>query len=75
MNFEQSFIDKVAEELGNLNKTQNNVSGRSLNPDIQGKLDKLKMKLEGINNEHVNSLSQKQMDKIDKITMERGNYA
>lgn len=45
MNFDQIFIDKVLEELNTLNKLQTQNSSRSLNPDIQGKLDRLKMKL------------------------------
>lgn len=49
MNFEVSFIEKVALELQQL-KTQGSGS-KTLNPDIQGKLDRIKMKLEGINAE------------------------
>lgn len=36
--------------MGKLNILSSQGSSRSLNPDIQNKLERLKMKLEGINN-------------------------
>lgn len=50
MNFEAAFIEKVNDQMGKLNILSSQGSSRSLNPDIQNKLERLKMKLEGINN-------------------------
>lgn len=50
MSFQTAFIEKVNEEMGKLNILSSQGSSRSLNPDIQNKLERLKMKLEGINN-------------------------
>lgn len=68
MNFEPTFIEKVAEEMGKLNILSSQGSSRSLNPDIQNKLERLKMKLEGINNEHSKSISSKMAEEADKST-------
>lgn len=62
MNFESAFIEKVTDEMGKLNILSSQGSSRSLNPDIQNKLERLKMKLEGINNEHSRSIATKDMN-------------
>ena len=68
MNFQPAFIDRVTEHLSKIyshgtpgkEPSVMNSNNKMFNPDIQDKLDRLKMKLEGINPSHTPSKTQNQ---------------